>query len=127
MQTVVARHMTTLWHCKISLPRLLAALLLCLSGISVPAQICPPNIDFEKGNFDGWTCYIGSVADVSGTNVISLTASGPTPNRHTMCSAYPGDGTDPYGGFPINCPNGSGHSIRLGNDLGGGEAEGISY
>lgn len=36
-------------------------------------------------------------------------------------------GVDPYGGFPINCPNGSGYSIRLGNDLGGGQAEGISY
>lgn len=35
--------------------------------------------------------------------------------------------TDPYAGFSVNCPNGSGHSIRLGNDLGGGEAEGISY
>jgi gliding motility-associated-like protein len=34
---------------------------------------------------------------------------------------------DPYGGFSVNCPNGSGHSIRLGNDRGGGEAEGISY
>ena len=32
----------------------------------------------------------------------------------------------PYGGFPVNCPNGSNHSIRLGNDQGGGEAEGIS-
>jgi gliding motility-associated-like protein len=44
-----------------------------------------------------------------------------------MYSANPGDGLDPYGGFPVNCPNGSGHSIKLGNDLGGGEAEGISY
>jgi gliding motility-associated-like protein len=34
---------------------------------------------------------------------------------------------DPYGGFSVNCPNGSGHSIKLGNDRGGGEAEGISY
>jgi gliding motility-associated-like protein len=34
---------------------------------------------------------------------------------------------DQYGGFSVNCPNGSGHSIRLGNDRGGGEAEGISY
>jgi hypothetical protein len=33
----------------------------------------------------------------------------------------------PYGGFPINCPNGSGHSIQLGNTSGGAEAEGISY
>jgi gliding motility-associated-like protein len=44
-----------------------------------------------------------------------------------MLSSYPGNGNDPYGGFPMNCPNGSGHSIKLGNDLGGGEAEGISY
>ncbi len=36
-------------------------------------------------------------------------------------------GVDPYGGFPVNCPNGSGYSIRLGNNSGGGQAEGISY
>lgn len=35
--------------------------------------------------------------------------------------------TDFYGHFPVNCPNGSGHSIRLGNNRGGGEAEGVSY
>jgi gliding motility-associated-like protein len=34
---------------------------------------------------------------------------------------------DPYGGFPVLCPNGSGHSIKLGNSTGGGQAEGISY
>lgn len=34
---------------------------------------------------------------------------------------------DPYGGFPVVCPNGSGHSIRLGNDQAGTEAEGVSY
>jgi gliding motility-associated-like protein len=44
-----------------------------------------------------------------------------------MMSAFPGDGVDPYGGFPVNCPNGSGHSIKLGNTTGGAEAEGISY
>ena len=32
-----------------------------------------------------------------------------------------------FGGFPVNCPNGSGYSIRFGNDLSGTEAEGISY
>ena len=107
--------------------RLFIALVICLACLPAHAQDCPPNIDFESGTFNGWTCYIGSVADVSGTNVISLSTSSPTYNRHTMYSSYPGDGNDPYGGFPINCPNGSGHSIRLGNDLGGGEAEGISY
>ncbi|MDB5197743.1 MAG: gliding motility-associated C-terminal protein [Flaviaesturariibacter sp.] len=35
--------------------------------------------------------------------------------------------TDYYGGFPVSCPNGSGHSIRLGNTDGGAQAEGVSY
>jgi gliding motility-associated-like protein len=34
---------------------------------------------------------------------------------------------DPFGGFPVTCPNGSGYSIKLGNDQGGAGAEGISY
>jgi gliding motility-associated-like protein len=90
------------------------------------AQICPANIDFESGTFAGWTCYIGSAVASGTTNELMLGTSGPIPGRHTMFS-NPGAGYDPYGGFPINCPNGSGYSIRLGNDLGGGEAEGISY
>ena len=49
-------------------------------------------------------------------------------NRHTMYTYNPtGQELDPYGHFPVICPNGSNHSIRLGNDQGGGEAEGISY
>ncbi|HWI89841.1 MAG TPA: gliding motility-associated C-terminal domain-containing protein [Flavisolibacter sp.] len=87
---------------------------------------CPPNIDFESGNFDGWTCYTGYTAAVNGQNEINLSISGPTSDRHTMYTANSGL-FDTYGNFPVNCPNGSGHSIRLGNDKGGGEAEGISY
>jgi len=44
-----------------------------------------------------------------------------------MYSSNPGDGLDEYGGFPKNCPNGSGHSIRLGNNEAGTQAEGVSY
>ena len=47
--------------------------------------------------------------------------------RHTIMNNSFNAQLDPYGGFPVNCPNGSGYSIRLGNDMGGGEAEGISY
>ena len=101
---------------------LLCALLLQLVSI---AQ-CPPNIDFESGNFDGWTCYTGYTAAVNGQNEINLSISGPTSERHTMYAANSGL-FDTYGYFPVNCPNGSGHSIRLGNDKGGGEAGGISY
>jgi gliding motility-associated-like protein len=44
-----------------------------------------------------------------------------------MFSALSGGFPDPYGGFPVNCPNGSGHSIMLGNNQAGREAEGVSY
>ena len=108
------------------LPFLLTAII-AVSCLFVHAQTCPDNIDFEKGNFDGWTCYTGNVTG-NGVNEINLTQTpGPVFDRHTMYTSFPGDGVDRYGGFPVNCPNGSGHSIRLGNDKGGGEAEGISY
>ncbi len=111
-----------------ALQLLLANLFICLYSFTANAQSCPPNIDFETGTFNGWTSYTGSVAGINGQNIISITPSnGPAGGRQTMYSANPGDGVDPYGGFPVNCPNGSGHSIRLGNNSGGGEAEGISY
>jgi gliding motility-associated-like protein len=114
------------YHFELQL--LLAGLVLCPGYFSANAQNCPANIDFETGTFNGWTCYIGSSAAVNGQNVISLSPSGgPVPDRHTMYSANRGDGVDEYGGFPVNCPNGSGHSIRLGNNSAGTEAEGISY
>jgi hypothetical protein len=97
------------------------------SDIITNAQSCPPNIDFEKGDFSGWTCYIGTANVVNGQNVLNLSdAGGPVPDRQTMYSANSGE-VDPFGGFSVNCPNGSGHSIRLGNSSAGGQAEGISY
>jgi gliding motility-associated-like protein len=101
--------------------------ILFASSLKTSAQNCPYNIDFETGTFDGWTCYTGYTQAINDQNVITLSPSVPVPDRHTMYTANSGDGVDPYGGFPVNCPNGSRHSIRLGNNLGGGEAEGISY
>lgn len=92
------------------------------------AAQCPGNIDFENGSFAGWTCYSGNVANDNGVNVISLVPSGgPVPGIHTMFTASANSEVDFYGGFPVNCPNGSGHSIKLGNSEGGGQAEGVSY
>ncbi len=109
-------------------PRLLfTGLCIALCCFYGNTQTCPANIDFENGTFDAWTCYSGYVTG-NGQNVISLTPSGgPVPGQHTMFSSFPGGGFDPYGGFPVNCPNGSGYSIKLGNNYGGGQAEGISY
>ena len=98
--------------------------------LPVASQTCPYNIDFEKGTFDGWQCYIGTfgvMGPPGGDPVITLTATpttGPEPNRHTMYSL--GDGFDGYGGFPVACPNGGRHSVKLGNDGSGAQAEGIS-
>ncbi len=92
------------------------------------AQECPPNIDFESGNFNGWTCYTGSVAAYNNANVIYLSPSSPQPNQHQIFSAAANGGDrDFYGNFPVICPNGSGYSMKLGNTSGGAQAEGISY
>jgi gliding motility-associated-like protein len=107
---------------------LLLCLAMCFGYFTANAQSCPPNIDFETGTFKGWQCYIGRVDTVDETNVISLSpVPGPVATRQTMYTANSGDGFDPYGGFPVNCPNGSSHSIRLGNNTAGTEAEGVSY
>ena len=114
------------------LSRLFAQFLLPFSFFSlvsfqINSQVCPPNIDFETGTFANWTCYTGNVSAAGGAHTIFLTPSaGPVPNQHTMYSA-PTAELDYYGGFPVMCPNGSGNSIRLGNNTGGGQAEGISY
>jgi len=101
-------------------------MLLFVSNVSL-AQ-CPENIDFEKGTFEGWKCYQGSTEADGGQNFIYLTeVPAPIPGKHVMFSTTPGDGLDQYGGFPKNCPNGSGHSIMLGDNDGTAEALGVSY
>lgn len=113
---------------KRSALQLLKALLFYLFiSHTASAQTCPPNIDFESGTFNNWTCYMGGVVANNGNNVITLSPTGgPVSNVHTMQSAANG-GIDPFGGFPVTCPNGSGYSIKLGNNVGGNRAEGISY
>lgn len=77
-------------------------------------QGCPYNIDFEAGTFDRWTCLDGVVK----SSGVRLTPQVPLPNSstHAMYTANTGDGVDRYGNFPVNCPNGSGHSIKLGGE-----------
>ncbi|MFY7840017.1 MAG: gliding motility-associated C-terminal domain-containing protein [Lacibacter sp.] len=102
-----------------------AGIFLCFSS---SAQ-CPPNIDFERGDFSNWTAYTGSVSAVSGQNVINLSANGPGyANQHEIFSRVNNaSDRDQFGGFPVVCPNGSGYSVKLGNTTGGAQAEGLSY
>jgi hypothetical protein len=47
--------------------------------------------------------------------------------RHTILQNTIPQDKDPYGHFPVNCPNGSGYSIRLGNSGVQAQAERVSY
>ncbi len=86
---------------------------------------CPPNIGFEAGSFDHWDCSTGFISAANGA--ISLSPSGPVFGRHTLLQNTSLQGRDQYGDFPINCPNGSGYSIQLGNSSTGRQAEQVSY
>lgn len=104
-------------------------ILMALSKNEAHAQSCSTNIDFELGNFQNWICLTGFVQASGGDNIISLSSSGQAINdRHTIIPRATSIGqTDFYGGFPVNCPNGSAFSVRLGNTSGGHQAEGIAY
>lgn len=85
---------------------------------------CSENIGFELGTFKGWETSVGTINRAGVINVVpALPASG----RHTIIqNTYP-QALDQYGDFPVNCPNGSGYSVRLGNSQTQGEADQISY
>ncbi len=85
--------------------------------------LCPPNLDFEQGDFSNWSCQAG-IVNLDGS--LSLNPSPPIPGQHTIITAATA-GTDPWGFFPENCPNGSGYSVKLGNSGGNHQAESISY
>ena len=116
--------------------KILQILTVCLffivQSFNVKAQ-CPPNIDFEMGDFTGWECWIGVPTLSGGANKIVWVPNAPVapiPGRHTMLTSNPGDGNDFWGTFPKNCPNGSGHSIQLGSDtltVPNPKAQGVSY
>ncbi|MEO8413188.1 MAG: gliding motility-associated C-terminal domain-containing protein [Ginsengibacter sp.] len=100
-------------------------LVLLLISSKTLSQNCPPNIGFENGTFDNWACSAGHILESDGS--LTLFPSLPIPGRHTIIANTIPQELDPYGGFPVNCPNGSGYSIKLGNSTPGNEAEGVSY
>lgn len=107
--------------------RNLAGLLLlpvCMGTQSAMAQ-CPPNIGFEKGSFENWETLKGRI-ERDGLMYLNLIP--PDPATHLILSAgINGKETDPYGGFPVVCPNGSGYSVKLGMEQGGSDAHGLNY
>ncbi|MFZ1528030.1 MAG: hypothetical protein WAT19_04720 [Ferruginibacter sp.] len=112
---------------RITQKKILFGGILCLFNFCAVFAQCPPNIDFEQGSFNGWTCFSGIARSVNNQNVISLTNVGQIPGRHEIIPSFPFPGYDEYGNFPKSCPNGSGYSIKLGDNTGKHEAEGIEY
>ena len=101
--------------------------LIAFTNVDLFGQSCPPNIDFEKGDFSNWECFVGYTYADSGKNYIKLDPSLPTPGRHEIISASSGAALDAYGGFPKLCPYGGSYSVKLGNEGTGAQAEGLSY
>jgi len=85
---------------------------------------CPNNIGFEKGIFDGWMCTYG---EISYNGDITITDTGILDIRHYITQKTNPQGLDYYGHFPVTCPNGGSHSLKLGNNQPGSEVERISY
>ncbi|MFI5159234.1 MAG: gliding motility-associated C-terminal domain-containing protein [Sphingobacteriales bacterium] len=96
--------------------------LILLTGLKCLGQA--PNIGFEDGNFGNWECSTGLV-DTAGN--VNVTVSGPVPGRHTIIGKGSANALDPYGKFPVLCPNGSKYSVRLGGPVIGRLVERISY
>ena len=90
-------------------------------------SVCPDNIDFEFGSFYNWQCFLGHVDSVGNTNVITVTPSIPTVNRHTLYNRTLPSALDPFGLFPINPPDGSNFALKLGNTQIGAQAEKVRY
>src|ERR1700741_524542 len=102
----------------------LLLILIVVFTASISFAQCPVNIGFELGNFGHWTTLVGSIDNTGGINI---NASYPDPERHKIYKNVAPQELDPFGKFPVNCPNGSGYSVRLGNSVGGAQAEGLSY
>ncbi len=101
--------------------------LVLLQTVFGQATTCPPNIDFEAGDFSSWQCMVGTTSAVGGQNIINLTPSNPIKGRHEIISADNNPGVDFYGKFPMLCPYGGRYSVKLGNEQVGSQAEGLSY
>ena len=89
------------------------------SAMAQPLSSCA-NADFEQGNFSNWVAKTGYCFPITMTN------TGVAVGRHTIMSV---GGNDPYslGLIPFVPPGGGAHTVRLGNDNVGSEAEQLIY
>jgi gliding motility-associated-like protein len=113
------KHLMRLTYCTIIL------LFLSVTGYT-QASLCPPNIDFKKGDFSNWECRSGIVQGVSGVNTVTWTSNFPDPTRHRIIPTTSKD-RDQFGDFPVQCPGAATPSVKLGSAAAGHEADGLFY
>ncbi len=106
------------------LPGVLTLLMMLFISGYLTGQSCPVNIGFEGGNFANWTCLNGNI---NSQGIVTTTPSAAIPGKHTLYKNASPHAVDTFGRFPVNCPNGSGYSIKLGNSGAQAEAQGILY
>jgi gliding motility-associated-like protein len=83
------------------------------------------NIGFEDGNLNNWFATTGSALESFPgftTPFYNISNIGVNPDRHEIMDG----GIDFFGGFPRVAPGMGNRSLRLGNQLTGAQAEGIS-
>lgn len=86
----------------------------------------PNNIGFESGNLSGWEKSIGK-RSLMGGDIMDEPTTIPYPDRFIVYGAGSKYEMDPYGDFPVLCPNGSKHSIKIGNDVASGKMQRVTY
>jgi gliding motility-associated-like protein len=80
------------------------------------------NIDFENGNFTGWTGKIGYNSNSNGALTVTSTtiSTAGVNSAETSCSFHTlmtaAGGTDPYGAFSVVDPGGGTYAVRLGGE-----------
>jgi hypothetical protein len=93
------------------------------------AVTCDPNIDFALGTFQYWDYYYGDYTAGDGNSAAS-TSTTPNTNPYAISShtftVTSGNGTDPYGGFPVVDPLHT-YSLKLGADIKDYKAEKAVY
>ncbi len=104
-------------------------LLLSITCSCVTAQ-CPVNMGFENGTFDNWELFAGKISTSTG----EVTSMNPTFARENTNfqiidnEAAAKDKTlDEFGFFPVNSPNGSKYSVKIGLPSGGSDIFKLTY
>lgn len=83
----------------------IALLIICQVAVTAKAQFpaCPPNIDFEAGNFSNWECRTGRVESIGGVNRITWEGMNELPENHKIIPSATA-GIDIFGGFSRHLP-----------------------